>query len=166
MGGGKLIMNNDEIFAKVGSWAFLIGILIALIVGIMQAASYEEVSNDLSEFDGLADFDSIARIDDIFFRTELGGQVAWGLAIIGLIVGLLAAMGKGTITRDETQGFLLAGIALVVMGGIFPGLVGMYPLKPYIGSLLAGMSVSLAIFVAPVIGILAIKTIWDIERDV
>ncbi|MCK5636335.1 MAG: hypothetical protein KAH91_02860 [Thermoplasmatales archaeon] len=137
-------MAKNEIMAKVGSWSFLIGILIALIVGLYQAYTLE--SADVASF----------------FGTSNGGAVAWVLAILGAIVGFLAVLGKGTITKQETPGFLLAGIALVIMYGVFHGIV----LKPYIGALLAGISLSLAIFVAPTVGILAIKEIWDMGKEV
>jgi len=147
-------MDKDELMTKIGSWAFIIGILVALLVGLMQAMTYEEF------------LDNPLKIKDIFFSTELGGQVAWALALLGIIVGILAALGKGTISRNETQGFLLAGISLIIMGGVFPVMIAAYHLQPYLGSLLEGISVSLAIFIAPAVGILAIKTIWDIGRDV
>ena len=137
-------MVKNEIMAKVGSWSFLIGILIALIVGLYQAYTLE--SADVASF----------------FGTSNGGAVAWVLAILGAIVGFLAVLGKGTITKQETPGFLLAGIALVIMYGVFHGIV----LKPYIGALLEGISLSLAIFVAPTVGILAIKEIWDMGKEV
>ena len=78
-------------------------------------------------------------------------------------IGILAALGKGTITKNETQSFLIAGIALVVMGGVF-GSVG-YDINPWIGSLLKGLSMALSIFVAPAVGILAIKAIWDMGKS-
>ena len=145
-GGGEKNMVKNEIMAKVGSWSFLIGILIALIVGLYQAYTLE--SADVASF----------------FGTSNGGAVAWVLAILGAIVGFLAVLGKGTITKQETPGFLLAGIALVVMGGIFNG--WSVWLTPWIGALLEGISLTLAIFVAPTVGILAIKEIWDMGKEV
>ena len=149
LGGGEKNMAKDMML-KIGSWAFLIGILIALIVGLYQAVTLE------------AAIDDVTKAQDIFFATDAGGWVAWLLAIIGAIVGILAFMGKGTITEKEVPAFLMAGIALVVMYGVFQGVT----ITPYIGSLLAGISLSLAIFVAPAVGILAIKAIWDIGKEV
>jgi len=139
-------MAKEDMMLKLGSWAFLGGIAIALIVGIYQAYTLESTT--------------VAA----FFGTETGGAVAWVLAILGAIVGILAFMGKGTITEKEVPAFLMAGIALVVMYGVFQG--ANLTLTPYIGSLLAGISLSLAIFVAPAVGILAIKAIWDIGKEV
>jgi nucleoside recognition membrane protein YjiH len=128
----------SKMMNKIGTWAFIIGIIIALIVGLYQAYLMENNST-----------------------TDIGGYIAWILAILGAIVGILAAMGKGTITKSETSGFLIAGIALVVMYGVFRGML----LKPWIGSLLQGVSWSLSVFVAPAVGILAIKSIWDMGKD-
>lgn len=124
---------------KYGSWVFLGGIALALVVGLYQAYTV-----------------------GAFFGTTEGGWVAWLLAIIGAIVGLLAFFGRGTITAKEVPAFLMAGIALVVMYGVFKDVA----ITPYIGSLLSGVSLSLAIFIAPAVGILAIKAIWDIGKDV
>ena len=137
-------MAKEDIMVKYGTWAFLIGILIALIVGIYTAYTIE--SSDATHF----------------FATDAGGWVAWLLAIIGVIVGLLAFFGRGTITEKEVPAFLMAGIALVIMYGVFKDI----SITPYIGALLSGISLSLAIFVAPAVGILAIKAIWDIGREV
>ncbi len=134
---------SNGIMKKVGSWAFILGIIIALIFGLWEAVQLED--------------------DSSFFATDTGGILAWILAILGIIVGILAIMGKGTITKGEVPGFLLAGIGLVVMYGVFNGI--QYTLKPWIGSLLSGISFSLAIFVAPAVGILAIKAIWDMGKE-
>ena len=130
-------------YTKLGSWVFLIGILIAFIVGLYQAYTLESGSN--------------------FFETNVGGWSAWALVIIGVILGLLAFIGEGTITKKEIPHFLIAGIALVVMGGVFNGWNGTF--APYLGAILAGISISLSVFIAPAVVITAIKTIWDIGKD-
>jgi hypothetical protein len=137
-------MAKEDMMLKMGRRVFLIGILIALIVGLYQAYT-------------------MASAEPILFNTDAGGWVAWLLAIIGAIVGILAFFGRGTITEKEIPAFLMAGIALVVMGGVFSAYYTF--LKPLIGALLTGISMSLAIFVAPAVGILAIKVIWDIGKD-
>ena len=56
----------------------------------------------------------------------------------------------------------MAGIALVVMYGVFNELeIGLG-----LGALLKSISLSLALFVAPAVGILAIWTIWEMGKDV
>lgn len=139
------MLKQGDIMLKVGSWSFLVGILIALLVGLYQAWTLE-----------------VLPLEEAFFATSNGGLVAWILALIGIIVGSFAVLGKGTITQKEVPGFLMAGIALVVMYGVFKDIV----MNPWLGSLLHGISMSLAIFVAPAVGILAIKAIWDIGKDV
>ena len=139
-------MTKDDKMVKYGSWAFLIGILIAFCAGLYQAYT-------LGETNGL--------FQGSFFSTQNGGMVAWIIAVLGVIVGILAFIGKGTITAKEVPGFLIAGIALLVMYSVFQGVT----IKPWIGSLLQGVSLSMAIFVAPVVAILAIAVIWAIGRD-
>jgi len=134
-------MAEKDDMVKYGSWAFLIGILIAFIAGLYQAYTIE--------------------IGENFFATDTGGWVAWVLAIIGFIVGFFAFFGKGTITAKEIPGFLMAGIALVVMYGVFRDI----DIGPTIGSLFHGISMSMAIFVAPAVGMLSIAVIWVIGRD-
>lgn len=135
-------MAKNDIMPKIGSGSFIIGIGISLLVGLYTAITIENGNN--------------------FLLTENGGYVAWILAIIGVIVGILAAIGRGTITAKETPGFLVAGIALVVMYGVFKN--ANIPL--WLGSLLHGISMSLSIFVAPAVGILAVKAIYDMGKEV
>jgi hypothetical protein len=132
-----------DMMGKVAIWAFIIGALIALLVGLWQAYTIEQNQQPV-------------------FSTDMGGWIAWILAILGAVVGILAMLGKGTITKAELPAFLMAGIALLVMYGVFQG----FSIDPWIGSLFRGVSQALAIFIAPAVGILAIKTIWDIGKDV
>jgi hypothetical protein len=144
MGRGERRMAKG-ILGKIGSWAFLIGIVIAGLLGLYAAVEFEGGNLD-------------------FFAEDMGGWLSWLLAVLGVIVGILAFLGKGTVTRKETPGFLLAAIGLVVMAGVFQqNFAGV--IKPYIGSLLAGISMTMAIFVAPTVGLLAIRSIWDMGKD-
>jgi len=134
---------NEEIMIKVLGMSFIIGIVIAILIGIYQGWTIEQGTS--------------------FIENEpIGGWIAWILAIIGIIVGLLAVAGRGTITKEETPSFLMAGIALVVMYGVFKGVT----IDPWLGSLLWGISEALAIFVAPTVIILSIKAIYDMGKDV
>ena len=132
-----------DMMGKVAIWAFLLGTIIALLVGLWQAYTIEQNQTPV-------------------FATDMGGWIAWVLAIIGAIVGILALLGRGTITKAEVPAFLTAGIALLVMYAVFRG----FTISPWIGSLLQGVSQALAIFIAPAVGILAIKAIWDIGKEV
>jgi anaerobic C4-dicarboxylate transporter len=133
-----------DIWGKIAVWAFIIGVVIALLIGLWQAYNLQN--------------------DEIpILSTDNGVWVGWLLAFLGLIVGLLAILGRGTITKTETPAFLMAGIALLIMYGVFSSMTD--ALKPWLGPLLAGLSWPLAIFVAPAVGILSIKAIWDIGKE-
>jgi len=131
---------------KLAIYAFIGGVALAIIFGIYQAYTIEKTPTD------------------VFFTTNTGGIIAWLLVIIGAIVGVLAVMGKGTITKTEVPGFLTAGIALLVMYAVFNTLGRAIPYL--IGSLLSGISLSLAFFIAPAVGLLALKAAWDIGKSV
>jgi len=133
-----------DMWGKIAVWAFLIGVLIALIIGLWQA--YNLQSGEMP-----------------ILSTDNGVWVGWLLALLGVIIGVLAILGRGTITKTETPAFLMAGVALLIMYGVFNSMA-MY-LKPWLGPLLAGISLPLAIFIAPAVGILAIKAIWDIGKN-
>jgi anaerobic C4-dicarboxylate transporter len=133
-----------DIWGKIAVWAFIIGVVIALLVGLWQAYNLQNNEQPI-------------------LSTDNGVWVGWLLAFLGLIVGLLAILGRGTITKTETPAFLMAGIALLIMYGVFSSMENM--LHPWLGPLLAGLSWPLAIFVAPAVGILSIKAIWDIGKE-
>ena len=135
-------MAKEDKMVMYGTWAFLIGILIAFCAGLYQAYT-------------------LGRPETAFFATDIGGWCAWILAVIGVIVGILAFLGRGTITAKEVPAFLMAGIALLVMYSVFKEVT----IRPWIGNLLQGVSLSMAIFVAPTVGILAIAVIWVVGRD-
>jgi hypothetical protein len=137
---------ENKIVGKIAIWAFILGTVIALLVGLYQA--YTIQTNAVPTFMG----------------TNTGFLVAWLLAIIGAIVGILAFLGKGTITKAEVPAFLTASIALLVMYGVFQNLQNM--IGYWLGPLFAGVSLTLSIFIAPAAGILAIKAIYDIGKDV
>ena len=63
-------MAKNDMMAKIISWSFIIGIGIAGLVGLYTAYTIETDTN--------------------FLLTTNGGYVAWVLAIIGVIVGILA----------------------------------------------------------------------------
>lgn len=146
-------MAKDDIIGKLAIYAFIGGTAIALIIGIIQAWNLQD--------------NKIPILMD-----DNGVWIGWVLALLGIIVGLLAFLGKGTITKEEVPAFLSAGIALLVMYAVF-GLMYGYGavaatdfLKPWLGPLLYGISMPLAIFIAPAVGILSIKAVWDIGKEV
>ncbi len=135
-------MLKNEIMSKVGMFSFIIGLTIALLLGIVEAWM---------------------KLDKTTLFTPDNVVIAWILVILGVIIGLLTVLGEGTITKKETPGFLIAGIALLVMYAVFKDLpsdlVG-------IKEILESLSLTLAIFVGPIVVLLAIKAIWDMGKDV
>jgi hypothetical protein len=135
-------MLKNEIMSKVGMFSFIIGLTIALLLGIVEAWM---------------------KLNDTTLFTSNNVVIAWILVILGVIIGLLTVLGEGTITKKETPGFLIAGIALLVMYAVFKdlpsNLVG-------IKEILESISLTLALFVGPIVVLLAIKAIWDMGKDV
>ena len=74
------------------------------------------------------------------------------LVVLGLIVGFM------NITDGESQGFLLAAIALMLTATSIGGL-------PEVGGLLSGVASDLAAFVAPAALVVALKSLLDSSKD-
>lgn len=114
---------------KIGSWAFIIGVLIAVIFGLAG-----------SVFVGLEAYAILA------------------LVILGLIVGFL------NITDKEIKTFLIASIALLLVGSatllplntLIPGL--------NLGTYLQSIVNNIAVFVAPAALITALKAVYMIGK--
>ena len=139
-------MLKDEIMTKVGMFSFIIGISISVLLGIVEAWMKLDSTPETT-----------------LFNSEIGLMIAWILVIIGVIIGLLTVLGEGTITKKETPGFLIAGIALLVMYAVFKDLpTNLTGIK----EILESISFTLAIFVGPIVTLLALKAIWDMGKDV
>lgn len=125
---------------KICSWLFLLGIVIAIIAGLV--------------FGAIAD----DRIDPVSDDTR--GAVEVVLGLIGVIAGVLVFMGKGTITEKEMPMFLMAVIIIIALAGV-NSLANVRWFGPYLSSIVY----TLGIFIAPLAGLIAIKAIWDIGKD-
>ena len=82
-------MAKNDIMTKIGTWAFLFGILIALLVGLYEGYTFEQYLNEE------------IMLNETFFMSETGGAVAWVLAILGVIIGVLKHRGEGRPWRDQ-----------------------------------------------------------------
>lgn len=122
----------EALLKKMGSWLFLIGILIAVIIGIVYAANETWLSNYTTYISAL-------------------------LAVLGFVVGILSFFAIGNIARDRVPTFLIAALLLVGIGATSTMFNNLQVVGHYF-SWIAGM---IAIFVAPAAGILAIRAIWD-----
>lgn len=126
----------EDLLKKIGSWLFLVGILVAVIVGIIVGADWWQDSD------------------------------AWAAAVLGIlgfVVGVLSFFAVGTITREQVPTFLIAALILVGIGtlsstwtfGTWSGL------EPFFRNI----TQYIAIFAAPAAGILAIRAIWDAGKS-
>ena len=117
-----------NILSMVGFWAFIVGLIIAVVVGILAV---------LSPGIGMAIMPAIIIV----------------LIILGLIVGFL------NITAKEILLFLVATIALIVVGGVFA------PLKTFgIGAMLDAILALVATLMAPAAVVAAIKALWAVGK--
>ncbi len=73
----------------VGSWLFLIGIVVSIIVGLIVGANVWQDSN---------------------------GYVALVLAALGFVVGILSFFAIGSITQEKVPTFLIAALILIGIG--------------------------------------------------
>jgi len=118
---------KTNILSMVGFWAFIVGLIIAVVVGIMAALGII----------GSAVMPAIIIV----------------LIILGLIVGFL------NITAKEILLFLVATIALIVVGGVFA------PLSTFgIGAMLDAILALVATLMAPAAVVAAIKALWAVGR--
>jgi len=119
---------KSNVLGMVGFWAFIVGLIIAVVVGILAV---------LSPGIGMAIMPAIIIV----------------LIILGLIVGFL------NITAKEILLFLVATIALIVVGGVFA------PLKTFgIGAMLDAILALVATLMAPAAVVAAIKALWAVGK--
>lgn len=131
----------DQMVKKLGSWLFLIGLVIALLVGLVF---------------GVAEATNYTISTDI--QTWLGILVA----VLGFIVGVLSFFAIGAVTHDKIPSFLIASVILVGLAlavsttseWIFGSFKGFAPL-------FTNITVYLAIFVAPAAIILVVRSLLD-----
>jgi len=117
---------KTNVASMIGFWAFIIGLIIALAVGIMAALGTAEA---------------------IMPATIIV------LIILGLLIGFL------NITAKEILLFLVATIALIVVGGVFA------PLTTFsVGKILDAVLALVATLMAPAAIVAAIKALWAVGK--
>lgn len=127
-----------EIFKRIGSWLFLIGILVSVIAGIAVGA--------------YGGFDVI----------EWDTTVAALLAVIGFVVGVLSFFAIGTITKERIPTFLIGALMLTMIGALGSALNPVWTFGDYsLTAYFEGITTCIAVFVAPAAGLLAIRAIWE-----
>ncbi len=126
----------QEMFKKIGSWLFLVGILISVIVGLAAQEMW---------------FDNTAQT--VVYPT----YISILLAALGFVVGILSFFAIGNITQERVPTFLIAAVLLLVVGAsstLFTNL-------DVVGTYFANIATAIAVFAAPAAGLLAIRAIWD-----
>ena len=76
----------------------------------------------------------------------------WVMAVLGLVVGFL------NITAEETKGFLLASIGLILSATSVQGI-------PLIGDLVTFIMFNIVAFIAPAVLVVALKTLFETAKD-
>lgn len=105
--------------ARIGHWAFIVGILLAIIAGLIPQLQT--------------------------------ATVTWILIILGLVIGLL------NITAKETTEFLVAVIALMIVGSA--GAI------PVLGGIILAILANVVALSAPAALIVALKAIYGLAAD-
>jgi hypothetical protein len=119
---------------SVGAWAFLIGVILALVIGVS------------------------TKLIPIPALTKYSAQIYAILSILGIIVGFLNVTGK------ESQTFLLAGAVLVIvsrfgMDSVTGSLIGIG-----VGDTVASIFAALLVLFVPATIIVALKTVFSIAK--
>jgi len=114
-------MAQQAVPTRVGEWAFFVGVILAIILGLFPNLDSQGVST-------------------LFL-------------MLGVIVGIV------NVTKKETSSFLLASIALLVVG------TGGLQDIPGIGSFFSQMFYNITSFVAPAVVIVGLKSVLVATRD-
>jgi hypothetical protein len=125
-------MAKMEIFRKIGSWLFLLGVIIALISGVIVG------------FRWYADSEA---------------YIAMILGVLGVLVGVLSFFALGQITKERIPTFLIGALILVFIGASTQtwGFVRNTDVVFFFQQLVTYIT----FFAAPAAGLLAIRAIWD-----
>ena len=129
----KMVIKSKE--NSIGAWAFLIGVVLAVIIGISTS--------------------SFLSIESI---TSHSAQIYAILVILGIIVGFAGVTGK------ESQTFLIAGAVLVVvskfgMESVTGSLIGIG-----VGDVVSSTFAALLALFVPATIIVALKAVFSIAK--
>ena len=136
-GVNKVEKKSKGVLTKLAPLLFLLGIIIAIVVGLAIGAEVMDSTDDS------------------------WGYIAGTLAGLGFLIGIATALGTGTITKEEVTQFLVGAIAIVV-AGIGGSLLQTTPL---IGEYIYGVTISMIYFFSPAAVVIALKTLWDLGKD-
>ena len=135
----------QTMFKKIASWLFLIGVLIAVIVGLLAQVLWTPTMNETTGV----------------MELNYPSYLTIALAVLGFVVGILSFLTIGNITHERIPTFLIAALILVGIGA-----TGQYFINlDIVGQYFANIAATLAIFAAPAAGLLAIRAIWDAGKS-
>lgn len=130
----------QEMFKKIASWLFLVGVLVAVVVGLLAQTLWPPTVDATGAM-----------------TLNYPTYITIALAALGFVVGILSFFAIGNITHERIPTFLIAALILVGIGGI-----GQYFSNlDIVGAYFANIAATIAIFAAPAAGLLAIRAIWD-----
>jgi len=132
----------ESMIKKVGSWLFLIGICMALLVGLIFGAGQAMNAN-------LTDYE-----------TPLGIIVA----VLGFLVGILSFFALGAVTQEKTPTFLIASVILIGLAIAVSQTTWIFGSFQELAPLFTNITQYLAIFVAPAAIILVVRSLWDAAK--
>jgi len=138
----------ESMFKTLGSWLFFIGIIVAILVGLVFGIGFS--------------FDA-TNANLINMAAPLGAIVA----VLGFLVGILSFFALGTITHERIPTFLIGSLALVVIGATSSLWSTTWVFGEWTGlaTFFQNIAMYLAIFVAPAAGLLAIRAVWDAGKS-
>ena len=119
---------------KVGSYAFLLGVLIAVIFGIVAVVAADLVNG-------------------------MAGIVTLVLVVLGLIVGFL------NIHDKHISDFLIAAIAIAMIGGTAGGLIALDSVLPGLGAILVNIVLGIQALVVAAALVVGLKKIFSLSKE-
>ena len=114
---------------RIGSWAFILGVLIAVIGGAIGG-----------------------------YVTALGPGITLLLVILGLVIGFL------NVGHKEVNDFLIAAIALTLVGAGGSALININILITPLGTVLNSIVSNIAALVAPAALVVALTAVYNLAR--
>ncbi|MFA6064354.1 MAG: hypothetical protein WCW44_04160 [archaeon] len=119
---------------KLGSYAFLVGVLLAVIIGILAAFAPATIQG-------------------------VAGMTTLLLVVLGLIVGLL------NIKDKHITDFLVAAIAIAMVGGTAGGLLGLDQLIKPVGTMLVLIVTNIVAMAAAAALVVGLKQIFALAKQ-
>jgi uncharacterized membrane protein (UPF0136 family) len=132
----------ESMIKRIGSWLFLIGICVALIVGLIFGVGQTTNAN----------------------LTNLETPLGIIVAVLGFIVGILSFFALGAVTQEKVPTFLIASLILIGLAIAVTSTEWIFGSFRELAPLFINITQYLAIFVAPAAVILVIRSLWDAAR--